>query len=67
MIRIFMISLKIAMRQNSIQIQMIYFKFENSISLEVMRKKKKNISSVGKCLIVLGIFHFSFQIQSLFL
>ena len=41
MIRIFMISLKIAMRQNSIQIQMIYFKFENSISLKVMRKKKE--------------------------
>ena len=34
-----MISLKIAMRQNSIQIQMIYFKFENSISVKVMRKK----------------------------
>lgn len=36
-----MISLKIAMRQNSIQIQMIYFKQENSsVSLEeVMRKK----------------------------
>ena len=35
-----MISLKIAVRQNSIQIQMIYFKLENSsVSLEVMRKK----------------------------